>query len=190
MDLYALLVFVHVLGAVGLFGGMSIEAVAIRRLLRTRGVDETRTWVGLLREGGRIAMTGMATLLVAGVAMMATRWGPRPWILAALVGVGLMIVVGLALTRRAMTRLESWVSEESARRGTGIPVRTAGSLSVSLLLRFALAIGILGLMTMKPGAFGSILIMGMSFVLGLGVALRPGGQTVGAGPREALESSR
>jgi hypothetical protein len=74
MDLYPLLIFLHLLGGVGLFIGLGIEVVAVRRLQRTVTADQARTWMGLLGEAVRIGPVAMVTILIAGVWMMAIRW--------------------------------------------------------------------------------------------------------------------
>lgn len=93
MDPYSVLIFAHVLGAVALFAALGIEVVAFRRLRRARTADQARTWMGPLREAGRLGPVAMVTILIAGVWMMALRWGPEPWILTALVGLVVMAVL-------------------------------------------------------------------------------------------------
>jgi hypothetical protein len=111
MDPYSVLIFAHVLGAVALFAALGIEVVAFQRLRRARTADQARTWMGPLREAGRLGPAAMVTILIAGVWMMALRWGPEPWILTALVGL-VMAVLGAALTRRAMGRLRASLADE------------------------------------------------------------------------------
>ena len=156
----------------GLFAALGIETVAVRRLQRAPTVDEARTWSGALREGGRVGLIAMVTLLIAGVWMMAIRWGPEPWVVVSLAGVGLMAILGGTLTRRAMRRLGSSPAEGSVRLPTAVQTIIGRSLVVSLWLRVAIAVGILGLMTVKPEAPGSLAILGAAVVVGLGVGIR------------------
>jgi hypothetical protein len=44
---------------------------------------------------------------------------------------------------------------------------------MSLWLRLAIAVGILGLMTVKPKVLGSLAIMGAAVAVGAGAAARP-----------------
>jgi hypothetical protein len=126
-----------------------------------------------MREGGRIGPVAMVTILIAGVWMMALRWGPKPWILTALVSLLVMAILGAALTRPAMARLGAALTEEGDRLpGRFRALAGSGSLPVSLWLRLAIAVGILGLMTVKPEVFGSLGIMGAAVVVGVGAALR------------------
>jgi hypothetical protein len=174
MDLYSVLLFVHMLSAMGLFGVFAVEAVAFVSLRRAGTLDEGRMWMGLLRRTGRLGPIAMVPLLVAGIWMMALRWDAEPWIVAALVGVAAMAVLAGATTRRAMRR---FAQELPARAELGpeaiAALVAAGPLALSLRLRVALAIGILALMTMKPGALGSFATMALASALGAAVGLRP-----------------
>jgi hypothetical protein len=188
MDFYSLLIFLHVLGGVGVFVGLGIEVVALRRLERAVSVDQARSWVGLMREGGRIGPVAMVTILLAGVWMMALRWGPEPWILTALVALIAMAILGAALTRPGMALLGAALTqEEDELPGRFRTNEATGSLSFSLWLRVAIGVGILGLMTVKPEMLGSLGIMGATVVIGVGAALRLRGRRA---PMAAVEVRR
>ena len=172
MDLYSILIFAHVLGAVALFAALGIEVAAFRRLREARAVDQAGTWMGPLREAGRLGPAAMVTILIAGVWMMALRWGAEPWIITALVGLVVMAVLGAALTRRTMGRLGTSLAGGSPQLPADFRALVEGPLRISLWLRLAIAVGILGLMTVKPEAFGSLMIMGAAVALGVGAAIR------------------
>jgi hypothetical protein len=173
MDLYSILIFAHVLGAVALFAALGIEVVAFRRLRRARTPEEARTWMGPLREAGRLGPVAMVTILIAGVWMMAHRWGPEPWILTALVGLVAMAVLGAVLTRRAMGRFGASLADPPDRLPTDFRALVEGPIRISLWLRLAIAVGILGLMTVKPEVLGSVGIMGAAVLFGVAAAIRP-----------------
>ena len=173
MDLYSALLFVHVLSAMGLFGVLAVEAVVFVSLRRAGTLDEGRMWMGFLRWTGRLGPMAMVPLLVAGIWMMALRWDAEPWIVAALVGVAAMVVLAGAITRRAMRRFaQELASRAELGRGAIAALVDAGPLALSLWLRVALAIGILALMTMKPGVLGSFATMALALALGVAVGLR------------------
>jgi hypothetical protein len=128
----------------------------------------------------------MVTILIAGVWMMALRWGPEPWILTALVGLIFMALLGAALTRRAMGRLHASLAAESAQLPADFRSLVGGPLTVSLWLRVAIAVGILGLMTVKPDLLGSLAIMGAAVVAATGAAVRPRRGAASATPRSEV----
>jgi hypothetical protein len=116
----------------------------------------------------------MLALLIPGVWMMIQTWGPRPWLEAALIAVVAMAVMGGVVTGRVMRQVGMALSNETG--PTLSPafrtLRSQCALMWSLQLRIAIAIGILALMTMKPGWTGSLLIMGAAVLVGLAASVR------------------
>jgi peroxiredoxin len=133
-NIYQPLVFVHVLGALGIFVAFGVESVSLA------GRD-------LLVSPRRLGTISMVGAIAAGVSLMAHGWGRQPWIMSALVGMAGMIAVGGVIWTRSR--------------------RTAAALTASLRLRIALAIGIVALMTIKPGAIGAWVILIASALSGL-----------------------
>lgn len=175
MSFYSLLIFLHVLGGVGLFAAIGIEAVALRRLERAAGVDQALVLTALLSDSTQIAVFTMGLTFVAGVWMMAIQWGPEPWIVAALAAFAVMAIIAVGVTRPAIRRLVVKLRDGS----DGLPPDFStfvarGSLMAAHSLRAALAVGILGLMTIKPDVFGSSAIVGAAAVMGIAMALHGG----------------
>jgi len=175
MDLYPLLIFLHVLAAVGLFASIGIEVVALGRLGSAATVDAARMWIGLLRT--LFPLVAMLTIVVTGIWMSIVRWGDQAWIGASLLAIVGMAVVGAVTTRR-LRRMSTALTSES---GPGLSrtfraLQSSATLVASLWLRVAIGIGILALMTVKPDALGSIAILaaavGSGLVAGLPLAWR------------------
>lgn len=173
MDLYSILIFVHVLGAVALFASLAVEVVAVRRLRTAGTVEQARTWMGVLGDADRVGHPGMLAILVAGVWMMAIRWGPEPWIVTALVGVVIMAALGAGPSRRATAGLHAALAGAQEPLAPDLHALARGPLTVSLRMRLAIAVGILGLMTMKPGVLGSLVILGAALGAGAAATMHP-----------------
>jgi hypothetical protein len=175
VSLYALVVFVHVVAASLLFVALGAESVAVGALRRARAADEARLWAGLLAWPARLGPPAMLTVLASGAWMMATAWGPRPWLTHAVGAVVAMVVVGAALTLPRLRRLRVALVG-----GAWAPTREP-RLTASLRLRLAIAVGLLALMTLKPGAAGSSAIVVVALVAGALSAL-PLRRATGAPP--------
>ncbi|HET9984450.1 MAG TPA: hypothetical protein VFQ38_12710 [Longimicrobiales bacterium] len=173
MDLFLLLVFFHVLGAVGMFAAWGIEAVALGQLRRVATADQARAWMGLRRNAAPLGAGGMLSALVTGLWMMGVRWGPRPWMMAALAGLVIIVVIGVAFDRRATPRLLAALAGRPERLPAIVHAAHA-TLAASLRLRVALGVAILGLMTLKPGVPGSLAVLAAGLMLGLGAAVGAG----------------
>lgn len=169
MSTYSLLVFLHVLGGVGIFVSLGIEALALPRLRGAVTRTEAGTWLGMLAWPRRIGSVSMLAMLATGIVMMLDAWGPQPWIQTALITVVLAGVTGGVITGRGMRRIgAAFAGETEERLSPAFRSALAGAaLTVSLRLRLAAAVGILGLMTIKPALAGSVVIMAAAITVGL-----------------------
>src|SRR5437867_504057 len=89
------LVFLHVVGALGLFVAMGLEWVLVARLLRVETVEQARDWLGLLGVIRRLSPASLAAILLAGIYMTATVWGGVGWIVVAFVALLLLPPLGM-----------------------------------------------------------------------------------------------
>ncbi len=172
---HSFLVFVHVLGGMVLFAAIGIEAAALGALRRAGTPAEALGWLGVLRLPARLGGPAMLATLASGIWMMATAWGHQPWIVAAFVALVAMGAAGGAVTGGRTRRLGEALATETGEELSG-PFRSllaARALPASLRIRIALGVGIVGLMTVKPGAAGSWLMLGAAAVGGVIAAVAP-----------------
>jgi hypothetical protein len=171
MNNYSIALFVHIVSALGFFVTLGLELTSLRHLRGATTTEQVREWMRVPAEMGRMGMISMLTLLVAGFYMMAISWGAVAWIMVTL-GAIVVMIPAMVLTRRRMMAIGKTASTE---RG---PVSSALSqllhdpmLTISLQTRVAIALGIVFLMTVKPGLGGSLLAIAVAIVLGLASAL-------------------
>jgi hypothetical protein len=174
MNIYPMLVFLHVLGGVGIFAALALESVALPRLQRTIETADARAWMRLLASAGRLGGIAMLTTLATGIWMMVQRWGPRPWIQIALLTVIAMAVLGGGVTGRRMRRLGKLLPAESepALSTAFRSIASSATLSASLRMRIAGVVGILGLMTVKPDLAYSLVVVGVAVGAGVVASVR------------------
>jgi hypothetical protein len=144
MNLYSIALFVHVVGAALLFAALTVEGIALRQGAR-----------GLLNLNRVIGPISALAVLIPGFYMTATLWGPAPWILGGLVSWLLIAVVG-TVTGIRLTRTDAEIGPLAA---------------TSWWLRTGLAIGVLFLMTVKPGVLGTVLAVVVTALAGAGISL-------------------
>lgn len=172
MDPYLLLVFLHVAAASALFAAVGVEVVALQRLRLAATAAQARAWLpSVQRPAGGIGHPAMLVIVGTGIWMMIARWGFEAWMAMALASIVAMVLVAVLVGRAPLTRLVDALGE-GARDGSGWPdaVRDA-RLRVSLWLRVGLLVGVIGLMTLKPGWWGSAVVMVTATALGGGVAV-------------------
>lgn len=168
MTIYGIALFLHVLGALGMFAALGIEWAADGALQRATDGAQARSWLAVLRSLGRVNGPSALAILVTGIYMGTTAWGRQPWIGLSLLGLVFLAVMGARVTGRRMAAVARELHSGSA--GDEAPrVRLRDPvLALSLRLRTMVALGIVFLMTTKPG--GELALAEMSAALLLGAA--------------------
>jgi hypothetical protein len=185
MNYYSIALFLHVVGALGLFVAMGLEWVGLQQLQAVTTTEQVRE--RLRGSTGVRAIGGISilVLLAAGFYMTATAWGGVAWISLAFGALIVMGALGGILTSPRMAAIKRAVATENG------PISPALSrllhhplLWISMQTRIGIALGIVFLMCVKPTLMASLLALGVATLLGLGLALSTMGrrrmQTVGA----------
>jgi hypothetical protein len=186
--LYSVSLFVHVLGAAGLFVALGLEWAALRGLLRATTAPEARGWLGLFPILRRIYPWTFVAILTSGVYMMVVEWAERPWIILGLLAMLALPPVGAVMTGRRMRRIVPALEDVPGALEPEIRTRLADpALRLSLRLRVGLAVAIVFLMTVKPGWIGSLIAITAFTGLGalIGVSARKGTEPGPAAPQES-----
>jgi hypothetical protein len=152
MTLYSIALFLHVVGALLLFVTLTVEGVALRQVRRAATAEAAE---------GAAAVLGV---LIPGLYMTATSWGWVAWIVVALASWLAVAVLGAVNGIRigALARAQALL--------TGI--RNPMFL-ISWTTRVGIVLGVVFLMTVKPGTAGAVVAIVVAAAAGLafGVAL-------------------
>lgn len=174
--LYAVALFVHVLGAIGYFVALGVIYVCVAGLREARTVAALRSWsIAALRTTRLLLPLSGACILVAGIYMVVVAWGTRaPWAGVALLAFVLLGIATGLLQMRGLGRLLGAVGDRAPE--DPLPA-TVSARARSPLLWIATnsitatAAGIVFLMTLKPDALGSLVALGAALVIGLALGL-------------------
>ncbi len=167
--IYPLVLFLHILGAFGLIAAITLEAIGLRGLRQASRREDALLWLGISRGLVlRLAPASLGLILVTGLWMTATAWGPKGWILVALASLVLLAVVGALGTGIRMSRIGPAVGRadgpltDELKAALRDPV-----LLISLRTRLAIVLGIAFLMTVKPSAVASLVVIALAAAIGL-----------------------
>ena len=186
MSVYSIAVFLHIVGALGIFAAIGLEWAGLSNLRRASDTAQVREWFRLLAAPRTVAGPSGLLVLVSGIYLSATRWGPQGWILVALGGMVLIAVVGGAVGGRRAAAIARALPAEAGPVPPTLRQRLDDpALTLSLRARTALLLGIVFLMTVRPSWGGALAVMGIALLLGL-AASRP---ALGAG-RDAAQVAR
>src|SRR5881628_3590447 len=172
MSLYALAVFLHIVGALGLFAALGLEWAGLLNLRRAGSAGQAQEWARLLASVRKVAGPAVLTILVTGIYLTATRWGGQGWIGVGFGGLVLIAVLGATLTGRRAGAIVRAVAAEAGAVSATLGDRLRDPiLLVSAWVRTALALGIVFVMSSKPGGAGALTAMGVALGLGLAAGL-------------------
>ena len=170
MTTYAIGLFFHFLGLVGLFVGYGFEWTGSSLLRRATSAYEARTALGLYRLSMPISGPGLLVLILSG-GYLASLTGSmkRAWISASLLAILLALGMGFAFILPRVRTIRAALPEGNAPLTETALARVDDPLVVALIrVRFLLALGIVYLMTAKPGSLATaLLILLGAIVIGL-----------------------
>src|SRR5262249_15812253 len=174
MSVNSIIVFVHVISAIGYSAGTLLSLFGLLALRRAHRVEEARSIVGLLTSSGAFFGISLLLTVAAGVYLAATTWGWQlGWInvtLASLILVLFPLGAVVGMPRSAIASLLNELPDgplpQSADERIHDPLfGTAVYVVVALLL------GIVFLMTTRPALDGSVIVILVSVVLGVALSL-------------------
>lgn len=172
MNGYAIALVIHIVGALGFFMALGLEWSSLYQARQARTGEQLRAWLTVARGSYRVGMPAMIVLVGSGIYLMRTGWGHAAWLVVSFSALLLIIVLVLLLIRPRLTAIDCALTAEA---GTLSPstVRLIQHprLWITLQIRFALALGIVFLMTVKPDLNGALFTLGAAAVLGLVAAL-------------------
>jgi hypothetical protein len=160
--IYNVVLFVHVLGVVMLFAAFSATQLGGAGLRRAGSTEQARLWLGLLAVTGPMFGVAFLLILAGGLYMTVDVWNfSTSWIDVALVTVGIMLAVGMGLVGRGLSKMGRMAA--AAGDGPISPELRAAiedrAVWISTFTLTGFGVGVLWLMTNKPGWIESIVVV-------------------------------
>lgn len=152
MTAYAIALFCHFIGMVGLFVGYGLEWTASSLLRRATTSDQARFALGLYRLSMPLSGPGLLILILSGGYLASLTGGMRQgWISGALLGIVLALGIGFVFVLPRIRTIRAAIPEGSTPLGASALTRVNHPMVVTMIrVRFMLALGIVALMTSKP----------------------------------------
>src|SRR5512139_2002738 len=97
--------FLHIVGALGLFVALGLEWTGLGQIRSAMTVEPIRAWMGILKNVRTFGFASMLTTVLTGIYMMLTAWGGVAWIIVTLGSLILLIALSLALTGPRMAAI-------------------------------------------------------------------------------------
>ncbi len=171
MSIYNLVLFVHVIGAIGYCLGIGMWLFVLAGLRRAQRVEQVRSLIRLNDLSGPFSGISALLLLGAGLYLALAAWSLlTSWILVALISLLLMVPTSAALIAPRRSAIVKQLAREAPggelsralERHIDDPVLATVCTTVAALL-----LGLVFLMTTKPNLVGSLIVMVVALLLGL-----------------------
>jgi hypothetical protein len=161
MTPYAIALFLHFVGMVGLFVGYGLEWTGSTLLRRAKTSDEARSALGLYRLSLPISGPGLLVLILSGGYLASVTGAMRQgWISGALLGIVFALGIGFVFILPRVRVIRAAIPQGSAPFAEAVLARTNDPMIVTLVrIRFMTALGIVALMTSKPQSLSTALFV-------------------------------
>lgn len=170
MRLYSVILFIHVLSAIGLFVGLALEGFVSRRIGRARDASQMRFFIRAFDRLRWIFIPSGVGILLGGLYLGSKYGGGTFWIPAALIATLAIILIGGIMTGRQIRKLKKALADPGVPFDVLSTKAKSPRIALSYGLRTGLAIGIVFLMTAKPDTWVSISALIAGCLSGLFIA--------------------
>ena len=175
MSNYKLALFFHFVGLVGLFVGYGLEWIVSALLRKATTTDQVRAWLRVYRTSLPISGPGLLILIISGGYLASLSGAMKEgWVSASLLAILFALGIGFAFILPRVRAIRGALPEGSgALPANVIELLRAPAIPTLIRVRGLLALGIVYLMTLKPGSLVASLIV-LVVAIGLGVVASMG----------------
>ena len=172
MNTYSIALFLHIVGALGVFVALGLEWTGLRQIRSANLPEQVRAWMGILKGTNKMGFPSMLTTVITGIYMVLKVSGWVPWTLVVLGALVLIIMLSVALTKPRMVSIgQALAMEKGSVSQTFHTLVNHPVLWISVQTRVAIALGIIFLKIARPDFVGALLTIGVAIVLGVASAL-------------------
>jgi hypothetical protein len=167
MSMHTVALFLHIIGAAGLFAGLGIEGIVYSNLKNASTVQQVLPWGSTLRIMRVVFAAAVLLLLLPGIYLVIESWGWNAWVITGLVllislsGYGSATGKKIGMTIGPLKGSEGSLTDEIKKRIADPYIMKSYKVKVTL------AMGIIFIMTIKPDWVGSLISIVAAFTLGL-----------------------
>ena len=171
MNIYLLVLFFHIMGAIGMFIGLGMEGIILKHLSRASTNAQLLSWKDSMKILRIVFSSAAILLLLPGIYMVIETWGWTAWVI-----VGLLLLIALSgfgnmAGKRIVGMLQS-LNENNESISAEIKEKLSATLLLkSFKIRVMIAIGIIFIMTLKTGWIGSIVTILFAFLVGFLISI-------------------
>ncbi len=167
MNMYLIALYIHITGALAMFAGLGIEGIVFKNLKTVSTPQQAVPWLGSMRILRIVFGYSAVSLLLTGTYLVILSWGWNSWVLTGLVLLIALSGYGSTTGKKIAMSIASLINNKEQ----SIPSEVKSVISDPFLmttykLKITLALGIIFMMTTKPGWVGSIVTVAAAAAIG------------------------
>lgn len=167
MSFYLLVLFLHILGAAGLFLGLGIEGITLKFLNHAATTEQLLSWQPSIKFLRITFSLSTVLLLLPGIYMVIDVWNWTGWVI-----IGLIILIVLSgmgsITGKKIGEVMKSLSNSDGSLSNEIKQRlSAPFLIKAFKVKILIVAGTIFIMTLKTDWIGSIASIVIAFLIGL-----------------------
>lgn len=167
MNAHSIALFLHIVGAVGIFVALGLEWTGLWQIRSAMTPQQVGGWMRILKSVRKFGFASMLTAVVTGIYMTLAAWGGEAWIIVTVGSLVLMIALAQVVTAPRMMAIgRALAAEKGGLSKTFHSLATNPLLWISIQTRVAIALGIVFLKVAQPDWGGSLITIGVAIVLG------------------------
>lgn len=167
MMVRSVILFIHVVGMLVLFGGLSLEWLTVKVLRRSATEGQALPWVSVFSALPRAIGIAIGLIAISGIYLAAQAHAhDSGWVRVSFGAMVLMGILGNPALRSRMRAIRKGGGDD----GTAATLNRHASdplLRASLFIRVAVGLAIVYLMISKPNLGESLLLIGVAVTLGV-----------------------
>lgn len=167
MNLYLIALYIHITGALAMFAGLGIEGIVFKSLKNSSSPQQTVPWLGAMRILRIVFGYSAVSLFLTGLYLVILSWGWNSWVLTGLVLLVALSGYGSTKGKKIAMSIASMINSSSQSIPSEVKKVIADPvLMTTYKLKITLALGIIFMMTTKPGWVGSIVTVAAAASIG------------------------
>ncbi len=173
MSMYLIALYIHITGALAMFAGLGMEGIVFKNLKNVSSPKQAIPWLGSMRILRIVFTYATVSLLFTGVYLVILSWGWNSWVLTGLVLLVALSGYGSTSGKKIGMSIASLINNDDHSIPSEVRKVIANPfLMTTYKLKITTALGIIFMMTTKPGWIGSIVTVATALAIGFLIDLR------------------
>jgi len=165
--MYSVALYLHIMGAVGMFAGLGMEGIIYKNLKTASTPQQVFAWGIYMKSLRTVFLSSTLFLLFSGIFLVMEAWGWNAWVITGLILLIGLSVYGSATGKKIGMTIGSLKGNDGSLTNEVKNKISNPSIMKSYKVKITLALGIIFIMTTKPDWTGSIISIVSAFAIGL-----------------------